>query len=82
MKEIKFPQFRKYQNGKSYFKILSIDQFEELKMIPGKGFERHEFQAKILPDRNFIQDMLFDYAKFWTKIKAEEYQMIQSQRSE
>ncbi len=67
-----YPQYRKYKNDKSFFKILSAEEFIEIQWI-GKNKLEHRIVAKILPDRNFIADMLFDFESNWDKISAEEY---------
>ena len=75
IKEITYPQYRKYSNNKSYFKIISSDEFEEIQLF-GTKKSIHLFKAKILPDRNFIYDMTFDYEKSWQKIEKEEYDQV------
>lgn len=67
-----FPQYRKYLNGKSYFKIISLQQAEELK-ISSTFYEMHTIEAKILPDRNFIMDLLQNFATFAITIDEKEY---------
>lgn len=71
-----FPLYRKYHNNSSYFKINSFDSFVELKRMP-KGFVLYEFSAKILPDRNYIHDMIFDYELYWNEIDKNEFEAIQ-----
>ena len=66
-----FPQYRKYKNGNSYFEILSEEEFVEFQLQLGKVV-KHEFKAKILPDRNYISDMLVNYHTHWDKIEQEE----------
>lgn len=61
-----------YRNGKSYFKIFSGSEFEEVQLIGTKKIvQRH--QAKILPDRNFIYDLLLNYEDFAVESSEEEY---------
>lgn len=79
-KEITYPQYRKYSNNKSYFKIISSDEFEEIQVL-GTKKSIHLFKAKILPDRNLIYDMTFDYEKSWLKIEEEEYEQVKNQGS-
>ena len=71
-----YPQYRKYKNNRSYFKIISPDEFEEIVVFKGKG-RLHHFQARILPDRNLVSDMTFDFQDYWEAIdyKAYEYAM-------
>ena len=69
---ITFPVYRKYLNDSSFFKIASLEEFEEIKKDPS-GYKLYKFKAKILPDRNYIQDMLFDYKLNWKEIEEEEF---------
>ncbi len=68
-----FPLYRKYPNNKSYFKLLSLTEFEEIQFIGNKGFI-YRFEAKILPDRYFIRDMVDLKDKRWVEIESEEYE--------
>lgn len=68
-----FPQYRKYRNGKSYFKIISASELIELK-ISGGFYEIYVLQAKILPDRNLIMDLLEGKSAFCEVIGEEEYE--------
>jgi len=72
---IKFPQYRKYNNEKNYFKIISENSFEE-KSFVGKKVLINQFEAKILPDRNFIVDLVFDFSDFAIAISESEYLLI------
>ncbi len=76
--KINFPQFRKYKNGQSFFRIESPEKFIELKRT-AQGFEKYIIEAKILPDRNLIMDMLVDYEKYWDRITEEEFEDIHAQ---
>ncbi len=67
-----YPQYRKYKNNKSFFKISSPETVEEIQKI-GDKYIVHKLTAKILPDRNFISDMLFDYTDNWDLITEDEY---------
>jgi hypothetical protein len=67
-----YPQYRKYKNGKSFFRIHSPVAFDEVQVM-GKSYTLHVFVAKILPDRNFIYDMTFDYLKNWEESNAAEF---------
>ena len=73
---MEFPIFRKYKNNMSYFKVLSEEAFEELKKEPG-GFKLYSVQAKILPDRNFIHDMIFNFEQHWDEIDEAAFVRIQ-----
>jgi len=71
---MKYPQYRKYPNNKSFFKIVSAEEFEEI-LVLGDIHTLHVFNVKILPDRNFIYDMTFDYKNNWAEISESEYQV-------
>lgn len=71
---ITFPQYRKYPNNKSYFKVLSVDSFEEIQVV-GKNYFLTKVKAKILPDRNLIADMI-EAAANWVEIEEVEYQKV------
>lgn len=68
-----FPQYRKYKNNKHFFKILSQEAFEEISFIGSKMIV-HTTIAKILPDRNFIDDLLNDLGNTAEVITEDEYQ--------
>lgn len=71
--EIKYPQYRKYRNNRSFFKIISDKNWEEIQII-GNNFFLHQFTVKIMPDRNYLSDMTFDYKENWELISEEEYE--------
>ena len=75
LENIKFPQYRMYLNGKSYFKIHSLSAFDEVQLIGTKKIITSH-TANILPDRNFIADLLINYRAFAVEIKEEEYVKI------
>ena len=66
-----YPQYRKYAHERTYFKIISADAWEEIHVM-GKKYVLHHFKAAILPDRNYIYDLTFDYEKNWIKIEEGE----------
>ena len=70
-----FPQYRKYKNAKSYFKINSAEEFEEYQLQFGK-IVKHKFKASILPDRNYISDMLYNYKAHWENIHQAEFELF------
>jgi len=74
-KKITYPQYRKYNNNKSFFKILSNTKFEEIQVL-GTKKSLHKFEAKILPDRNFIYDLTFDYKNHWIICEESEYETL------
>ncbi len=54
---MKFPQFRRYLNGRSYFRIDGPERVSEVQVL-GNFYILHDLQAKILPDRVFISDLI------------------------
>jgi hypothetical protein len=71
-----YPLYRKYSNNKNYFKIISQDEFEEIQVM-GNKYSLHKFKASILPDRNFINDMINDYHSNWIEISEKEYKEVE-----
>ena len=71
--ETSYPQYRKYPNNKAYFKILSDKEWEEIQIIGSKHIV-NQFIVKIMPDRNYLQDMTFDYKDNWEEIEEVEYE--------
>lgn len=67
-----FPEYRRYKNGHSYFKIISNQEFYEFKKLVNR-LEKFHIKAEILPDRNYIQDMLSDYEMHWEKIEEKDF---------
>ena len=69
---MKFPQYRKYKNNLSFFIIQSDTHFTEYKKL-GKAWKKIEIVANILPDRNYISDMLQENSPYWDVINALEF---------
>ncbi len=78
--QITYPQYRKYLNDRVFFKIISEKEWEEIQIL-GSSYLIHYFTVKILPDRNLIYDMTFDYKGNWMKIEEEEYELIKTKIS-
>ncbi len=57
-----FPQYRRYLNGKNYFRIDSLDSFEEIRSL-GEHWLLETHNAKILPDFNLINDLLHEFVE-------------------
>ncbi|MDF2447503.1 MAG: hypothetical protein K0R26_7 [Bacteroidota bacterium] len=67
-----FPAYRKYKNNKHFFKIINDHEFEEIRFIGSKAvIELHV--ARILPDRNFIYDLLHDVGQTCEMSSSDEY---------
>ncbi len=70
---MEFPVYRKYKNNKHFFKLISANEFEELSFI-GKKLIITPHKATILPDRNFMFDLLNDIGHTCELSTAEEYE--------
>ncbi len=70
-----FPVYRKYSNNKSYFKVLSEKEFEEIVLL-GNNYWVYTFEAKILPDFQLIRDMLELQDGRWQEISETEYRIF------
>lgn len=67
-----FPQYRKYVGVDTWFKIVSVNHFIELKQI-GDRMVRSEVEANQFPELNFIQDMLACKDQRWEEISEQEF---------
>jgi hypothetical protein len=67
-----FPQYRRYANHRSYFKILNESEYIERRKEP-KGIQQYQFKATTLPDRNLLQDMLYEPQPYWEIIDEHEW---------
>ncbi len=74
-KNIQFPQYRRYKNGLSYFKILSLSEFEEVQVI-GEIRIVNRVTAQQYPEKVFINDLLFKFEEFAEGIDGDEYTSI------
>lgn len=70
---IVYPQYRRYHNGRSWFKISSPSEMEEVQQI-GSRFVLHTLKATILPDRNHIYDLTFAYEPYAEVIAEDVYE--------
>jgi hypothetical protein len=72
IEDMNFPVYRKYKNGKSYFKIINPRQFEEIQIIGSKKILKN-IQAEQFPEMNFIHDLVFNYREMAIEITEQEY---------
>jgi hypothetical protein len=75
--EYDFPIYRKYKNGKNYFKINSLKQFEEIQLIGTKKIHRI-INAVQFPELNFILDLCKKSFDQIEEITASEYNSMLS----
>lgn len=71
--EVKFPIYRKYHGDRTFFKVTSYTTFEELNII-GKYYRLEHFHARILPDRNYIMDMIENRESNWEISSEKEFE--------
>lgn len=74
---MQFPQYRKYTNGGSYFKILSDLEFIELQIV-GQTVLEHRVIAHQFPERRMIRDMIEFTQKRWETISAIEFEEVRN----
>lgn len=70
--DINFPVYRKYKNGKSYFKIISRNEFEEIQVIGSKKI-KNLIKAIQLPEMNHVFDLVYN-KDLALEITKEEYE--------
>lgn len=70
-----YPLYRKYSHGRTYFKVISESEWEEVQVM-GNKYSIHQFKATILPDRNYIHDLTFDFKSNWIEIDEKEYEHV------
>ena len=70
-----FPQYRKYTNERSYFKILSSTELIEIQKVGKKLFKLPLF-AKQFPEKQFIASLLVDDNEFITTCSACEFEVL------
>jgi hypothetical protein len=71
---MEFPQYRKYPNDKSFFRIESPEAFTELKRMGSKHYSIHHQRAEIHPDRMYIMDMLQMQDAHWVISTQSEFE--------
>ena len=67
-----FPKYRKYANEKTFYKVESEKRMLEISLL-GSKYREQIIEAKILPDRNFIADVIMNEGGFLIEISAEEF---------
>ncbi|MFM7467850.1 MAG: hypothetical protein ACKO2O_08110 [Crocinitomicaceae bacterium] len=54
---MEFPVYRKINNGKSYYKVISNFEFIEIQII-GKIYFKNHFKISQYPDKLFLMDVI------------------------
>jgi hypothetical protein len=73
--DIQFPVYRKYKNGKNFFKISNPLEFEELLVI-GSNVRYKKTRAVQYPEILFIQDLLINYQSMADEASVEEFDSL------
>ena len=73
--DIDYPIFRKYDNNRSFFKVVSPTQFIEIQVM-GSTYFRYEMNAKILPDFHLINDMISKHNGHWISCTEIEFTKV------
>ena len=75
LESMKYPQYRRYKNGLSYFKILSSVLAEEIKVVGSKRLT-YTIEAKQYPEKVSINDLLLNYTAFADEIDEDAYEKV------
>lgn len=70
-----FPQYRKLSNDRSFYRINSNDNFEELQII-GDSVILHRIRAEKYPEKLRIMEML-DCVVGYQKSTSDEWEMLE-----
>ena len=70
--ETSFPAYRKFPSGKSWFKIISPHEFEEIQVF-GRYYTEYHLEAQIYPDHVRIADMLACKDGHWEAVSEADY---------
>lgn len=68
-----FPIFRKYSHNRTYFRINSKENFDELTIIGSFYIFRNQ-QALIYPEFTLIIDMIENHNNNWISINENEFE--------
>ncbi|MEX0966796.1 MAG: hypothetical protein WD077_06130 [Bacteroidia bacterium] len=71
--DVVFPVYRKYPHNRTFFKVLSEAEFEELSIVGGT-FTLQNFKARIFSVRVFLHDLIYDMQSHWESIEEGEYE--------
>lgn len=70
--QIDYPLYRKYAHGRTYFKVISEEEFEELRFENGRWVPEL-YKAAIYPDRTYLHELIHHPEKHWIVIGEMEY---------
>ncbi|MBL7943149.1 MAG: hypothetical protein JNM00_10305 [Flavobacteriales bacterium] len=69
---MEFPQYRKLANGRSWYRIDDPGHMTEW-VVMGKYVMKHEVEAKILPERVLIADVIENADYRWEILTEAEF---------
>jgi hypothetical protein len=72
---VDYPVYRMYKNGLTWIRIESASRFTEVRKV-GSRYELAAYEAKILPDRNHIMDLLINYEPFAVEITSDVFDKV------
>lgn len=75
-----FPIFRKYTDHRSFFKIISFDDFIEIKVI-GSYYEKITVKAKKYPEKLLIQDLIKAEHPHIQKTTPQAFESVQQEKT-
>jgi hypothetical protein len=78
---MKLPAYRKYKNGRSFFKITAPDLFEEIMVIGGR-LSIKVIRAERLPERNFLNDLMYNFSEMAIEITETEYELMRKKAAD
>lgn len=70
---IDYPQYRRLSNFRSYYRITGPSFAEEIQVM-GSSYMIHNIEAKILPERLLIQDMISGQDGVYIPVSSDEYE--------
>ena len=72
MSELTFPIYCEINGGASIFIIHSPSELTEFQRL-GSRYVEHKLVAKILPERNLLNDMIANLEERWPRITENEF---------
>jgi hypothetical protein len=68
-----FPVYRRYANGRNFFKIMNPLLFEEVQLLGSRTVVKIT-EAKLYPEKNFVRDLV--EGRIGEIITAEAYERV------
>ena len=75
LEEFSYPIYRKRKNNKSFYKINSFQQFEEIQIV-GKKFNYYIIEVLQYPEKLLLLDMISLKEAIYDEIKCEDWNII------